>query len=162
MSDFASSYVGQLRKLVGKRLLLIPGTRIIIVDHKGRILLQKRSDFGVWGLPGGNAEEGEDLASVIVREVEEETGLRIHDAKPFGFGSNPSLETFEFPNGDCAQHFVLNFFCNRFDGVPKVADGESLDIAWFEKHELPKMLPNMRESIKAYDRFLSSNQFQLF
>jgi ADP-ribose pyrophosphatase YjhB (NUDIX family) len=69
MSDFDPSYVGQLWRLVGKRLLLVPGTRIIIQDAMGCILLQERSDFGVWGLPGGNAEEGENLESVVVREV---------------------------------------------------------------------------------------------
>ena len=59
MNDFADSYVGKLRKLVGSRLLLVPGARIVIENTSGEILLQKRSDFGVWGLPGGNAEEGE-------------------------------------------------------------------------------------------------------
>ena len=91
MSDFDPSYVGQLWRLVGKRLLLVHGTRIIIQDAMGCILLQERSDFGVWGLPGGNAEEGENLESVVVREVKEETGLDVFDVQPFGFGSDPSL-----------------------------------------------------------------------
>jgi len=33
----------------------------IIRDHMGRILLQKRSDYGDWGLPGGGMEPGEKL-----------------------------------------------------------------------------------------------------
>ncbi len=81
-------------------MLLAPGARIVIQDDRQRILLQKRHDFNVWGLPGGNAEEGEDLTSVIFREVKEETGLRLIEAQPFGFGSTPELETFTFPNGD--------------------------------------------------------------
>ncbi len=127
--DFDSSYVGQLRRLVGKRLLLVPGARIIVRDAEGCSLLQKRSDFGAWGLPGGNAEEGENLETVIVREVKEETGLEVHDVQPFGFGSTPSLETFTFPNGDRAQHFVMNFFTHRYDGEPEILDDESTGLA---------------------------------
>ena len=116
MSDFASSYVGQLRQLVGNRLLLLPGARIVIQDDVGRILLQRRSDFGVWGLPGGNAEGGEDLPALIVREVKEETGLEISNVRPFGFASDPALESFTYPNGDHAQHFCLNFYTHDFAG----------------------------------------------
>ncbi|MFK5977856.1 MAG: NUDIX domain-containing protein [Rhizobiaceae bacterium] len=163
MSDFASSYVGQLRKIIGNHLLLLPGARIVIQDEQQRILLQKRSDFNVWGLPGGNAEPGEDILSIIKREVEEETSLRVLDARPFGFGSSPSLETITYPNGDQAQHFVLDFFCLRFEGTVKAADDESLDIEWFPIDQLPDdILPNMRESIKAYERFAASGEFQLF
>lgn len=72
MTDFADSYLGRLRSLVGPRLLLVPGARVVIVNEAGEILLQKRSDLGVWGLPGGNAEAGEDLKSVAIREVHEE------------------------------------------------------------------------------------------
>lgn len=163
MNDFASSYVGRLRKIIGNRLLLIPGTRIVIQDEQQRILLQKRSDFKVWGLPGGIAEPGEDILSIIKREVEEETSLRILDAKPFGFGSSPSLETFTYPNGNKAQHFVLDFFSQNFEGTAKVADDESLDIDWFPINQLPDdVLPNMLESIKAYQRFQATGEFQLF
>ena len=103
MADFASSYVGRLRKLVGNRLLLVPGARIVVEGPSGQILLQKRSDFDVWGLPGGNAEEGESLDTAIVRETAEETGLEILDFKPFGFGCDPTIETFTFANGDRCQ-----------------------------------------------------------
>ncbi len=162
MNDFTSSYVGQLRGLVGNRLLLLPGARIVVEDSEQRILLQKRSDFGVWGLPGGNAEEGEDLTSLIVREVKEETGLDIFDVQPFGFGSSPAMESFTYPNGDRTQHFCMNFYTREFVGSPKVMDDESLDLSWYSPVELPEMLPNMEESVKAYQRFLQSNRFQMF
>lgn len=162
MSSFASSYVGQLRQLVGNRLLLLPGARIVIQDDVGRILLQRRSDFGVWGLPGGNAEGGEDLSALIVREVKEETGLEISNARPFGFASDPALESFTYPNGDRAQHFCLNFYTHDFAGTAKVMDDESLELSWYLPFELPEMLPNLRESIRAYERFRQSNQFQMF
>lgn len=162
MSDFASSYLGQLRELVGNRLLLVPGIRVVIENHAGELLLQKRSDFGVWGLLGGNAEPGENLEQVIAREVQEEAGIEILDAKPFGFGSSPALETFTYPNGHEVQHFVMNFYCRKFLGTPTIMDDESLELGWFSPDELPEMLTNMAESLKAYRRFCASGQFQMF
>ena len=159
--SFSDSYLGQLRRLVGSQLLLVPGARVVIERSDGKVLLQKRSDFGVWGLPGGNAEPGENLTSVAVREVFEETGLTITDPKPFGFGGNPDIETVRFPNGDECQFFVLNFFTKSFSGNLAMKDGESLALGWFETSNLPKMLANMEASVKAYDVYRSTFEFQM-
>jgi ADP-ribose pyrophosphatase YjhB (NUDIX family) len=161
MTGFAESYLGQLRALVGSRLLLVPGARVVLENSAGEILLQKRSDFGLWGLPGGNAEEGEGLEAVAAREVFEETGLVVKDLKPFAFGCDPALETVTFPNGHQCQFFVLNFYGRDFSGALKMLDGESLALQWFAKNELPEMLPNMRKSVLAYERFLQSQEFQM-
>ena len=161
MPGFADTYVGQLRSVVGSRLLLVPGARIVIVNESAQLLLQMRSDFDAWGLPGGNAEEGEDLDAVIQREVIEETGLELLDFKPFGFGCNPQFESFTFPNGDRCQFFVLNYYSRSFRGTLRVADDESTALQWFKLATLPSMLPNMRRSIDAYMRFMTSGEFQM-
>jgi ADP-ribose pyrophosphatase YjhB (NUDIX family) len=148
MTEFASSYVGQLRQVLGSRLLLVPGARIVIENATSEILLQKRRDFDAWGLPGGNAEAGEDLDATIAREVTEETGLELLEFKPFGFGGDPMIETFTFPNGDQCQYFVLNYYSRCFRGVPRVNDDESSAIEWFNPAALPPMLPNMLRASK--------------
>ena len=162
MTGFADSYLGQLRKLVGTRLLLVPGARAIIEDKDGRILLQHRSDFRTWGLPGGCAEPGEDLTAIVVREVLEETGLKITNVKPFGFSSEPGLETFQFPNGDKCQFFVMNYVTRTYTGSLQMLDGESLALDWFSPDDLPDMLPNMRASVAAYQEFCRTGDFQMF
>ncbi|UWQ32179.1 NUDIX domain-containing protein [Leisingera sp. M527] len=159
--SFEDSYLGKIRQLVGSQLLLVPGARIVIEEPDGKILLQKRSDLGVWGLPGGNAEPGEDLTSVVEREVLEETGLIITGATPFGFGCNPEIETVEFPNGDRCQFFVLNFFTRSFSGDLRILDGESLALEWFRMDKLPRMLPNMEASVRAYGSYRSNGEFQM-
>ncbi len=161
MTDFANSYLGRLRALVGSRLLLVPGARIVLENEAGEILLQRRSDLGIWGLPGGNAEAGEDLVSVVKREVLEETGLSVSDVKAFGFGGNPTLETIQFPNGDKCQFFVLNFFTTKFHGELAISDDESLDLAWFSPKSLPDLLPNMKASIVSYQIFKETGAFQM-
>lgn len=158
---FADSYVGKLRSLVGSRCLLVPGARVFIAREDGAILLQHRSDFSVWGLPGGNAEEGEDLTQVAIRETFEETGLRIRNPKPFGFGSNPESETIRFPNGDVCQFFVMMFYVTDYDGHLAIDGSETLDLHWFRADELPKMLDNMRKSVEAYAAFTRTGAFQM-
>lgn len=162
MADFEDSYVGQLRQRIGSQLLLLPGARVVIEDRDGKILLQQRSDFGVWGLPGGNAEPEEDITQSVVREVFEETGLRIADVVPFGFASDPSRETVEFPNRDMCQFFVMNFTTRMFSGDLEMLDGESLALDWFAVDDLPKMLPNMEASVRAFERFRTTGKFQMF
>ena len=50
-----------------------------VLSSEGRILLVKRNiepGIGLWCLPGGFIETGESAPEAVVREVEEETGLR--------------------------------------------------------------------------------------
>uniref|UniRef100_B8HPL9 NUDIX hydrolase n=1 Tax=Cyanothece sp. (strain PCC 7425 / ATCC 29141) TaxID=395961 RepID=B8HPL9_CYAP4 len=42
-----------------------------------RIVLVKRRDNGLWGLPGGLVEWGEDIPTTVQRELREETGLEL-------------------------------------------------------------------------------------
>ena len=46
----------------------------VVRDHKGRLLLIKRS--GKWDLPKGKAKRNEDMELCAIREVEEETGAK--------------------------------------------------------------------------------------
>ncbi|MCO5998840.1 NUDIX hydrolase [Actinoallomurus rhizosphaericola] len=52
----------------------------IVHDAEGRLLLIRRGhppDEGRWSIPGGRVEAGESDADAVVREVAEETGLRV-------------------------------------------------------------------------------------
>ena len=60
-------------------VLLQDGAAAIIVNDKGQILLQNRSDRDEWGLPGGCQELGETFEDVIIREVKEETNLDVRE-----------------------------------------------------------------------------------
>jgi 8-oxo-dGTP pyrophosphatase MutT (NUDIX family) len=70
-------FVSALRAAVGPDVLLwLPGVNAIVRDEAGRVLLHRRSDTGEWSLLSGILEPGEDPAAGVVREVEEETGVR--------------------------------------------------------------------------------------
>ena len=55
--------------------------RVLVLDQDGRILLFKDSDPGIgaswWITPGGGIDPGETEHETVLRELEEETGLRV-------------------------------------------------------------------------------------
>ncbi|MBC8092005.1 MAG: NUDIX domain-containing protein [Pseudonocardia sp.] len=59
---------------------LTPCVGGIAHDADGRLLLIRRGNEpgrGLWSLPGGRVEAGEDDAAALVREMSEETGLVV-------------------------------------------------------------------------------------
>ena len=55
----------------------ITGTSIIAKLSDGRIVMLRRRDNGLWSLPGGIVDWGEDIPTVVARELREETGLVV-------------------------------------------------------------------------------------
>jgi ADP-ribose pyrophosphatase YjhB (NUDIX family) len=83
---------------------LVPAASAVVVDQAGRILLIRRSDNGLWAIPGGLMDIGEDIARTVRREVKEETGLDVEPEAIVGIYSNPR-HVIEFPNGEVRQQF---------------------------------------------------------
>jgi 8-oxo-dGTP diphosphatase len=58
----------------------VPCVGAVVHDEAGRLLLIRRGhapSAGLWSVPGGRVEPGETEVAAVVREVAEETGLRV-------------------------------------------------------------------------------------
>lgn len=66
---YEGSHLWQLRQVVGKQLLLVPGAQVVVVDERERVLFQRRLDSGVWELPGGAAEPGLSFRETAAQEA---------------------------------------------------------------------------------------------
>ena len=130
-------YVAALRSAVGQDLLLLPGVTGVVVNGAGEVLLGLRSDNGRWALISGILEPGEQPAEALLREIEEETGVR---ASLVGLASAWVMPVVEYPNGDVAQYLDLCFLCRHESGEPSVGDDESLEVGWFSPDALPESL----------------------
>jgi 8-oxo-dGTP diphosphatase len=65
----------------------VPCVGAVVHDAQGRLLLIRRGhapSAGLWSVPGGRMEAGESEAQAVVREVAEETALRVHPERVLG------------------------------------------------------------------------------
>ncbi|WP_019010263.1 NUDIX domain-containing protein [Deinococcus aquatilis] len=142
-------YLSDLRAVWGNAPLFAVGIGVILLDERGRILLQQRGDDGLWGTPGGAVEPGEDFLEAARRELLEETGLVCPDLHlmelPDGLVSGPELYHC-YPNG----HQVYMVGMRAQGTLPATAlahaapddSGETLALAWFELDNLPPISAN--------------------
>ena len=96
-----------------------------LVDADGRVLLAKRPPgrplAGLWEFPGGKVEPGETPDAALIRELEEELGIRVSPncLAPFTFASH-SYEAF---------HLLMPLYvCRKWQGTVKAQQGQEL--AW--------------------------------
>ena len=148
-----TNYVQSIRKCIGTNRLFVPGVRAIIVNDKGEILLQRRTDTLTWGLPAGSVELDETVLEAIRREVKEETNLEIVAAEPMGLHCGPS-QKFTYPNGDQIQCFSLTFIVRQWKGVP-LADGkEGSELRFFPPCNIPNdIVPTHKETVEDFFRY---------
>lgn len=87
-----------------------------VVVHAGRVLLIERANEplkGEWSLPGGGLEVGETLEEGVMREVLEETGLRVTPVRVAEVFDRISRDE----DGRVRYHFVLvDFLCYLSEG----------------------------------------------
>ncbi len=142
-----NKYIKWLRSKIGNEKIICPGARIIIENQNKEILIIERADNGKKGLPAGSLEENETIEECIIREVKEETGLKIVELEVIGISSNPHNESVEYPNGDKIQYFTIEFYSNNWEGVIKVEDKTEVRCAKFSGAEIINQLPENERSI---------------
>lgn len=119
------------------------GVAAIILNEENQVLLQRRADIGLWGIPSGHIEIGETVSETVVREVKEETNLDIRIRKIIGVYSDPDSQVFDYPNGK-SIHFITTCFLTEITGGElKCNSDESLEIKFFSQENLPENLLKM-------------------
>jgi ADP-ribose pyrophosphatase YjhB (NUDIX family) len=119
---------------------LRPGACAVVLDDRGRVLLQKRADNGHWGLPGGSMEKGESAAACCVREAREETGLEVEVVRLLGVYSDPARrQLVRYPDGRVVHYLTVALVCRVVGGEARVND-ESTEQGWFALDALPEPL----------------------
>lgn len=131
-----SEWMKAIRDIVGHDLVVMVGASAVVLDDKGHILLQQRSDNRQWGIPGGGIEPGEEPAISAIREVFEETGLEVEITRLIGiFGGKDQVK--QYPNGDKFAYISVTFECRVIGGDINPDPDETLDAKWFDLDNLP-------------------------
>ncbi|MFC7322785.1 NUDIX hydrolase [Halobacillus campisalis] len=144
-------YVEDLRKLVGKRPLILVGSVVVIVNEQGDILLQQRTfPKEVWGLPGGLMELGETTEEAAEREVFEETRLRINQLKLINIYSGKEYYTVA-ENGDEFYSVTTAYYTATYEGELIANQEEAYDCRFISADNLPdKMIRSHKRIIEDY------------
>lgn len=129
---------------------LVPGASAIVAREDGEIVLQRRTDSGLWALPGGTMDIGERIGDTVVREVEEETGLAVEVLSVVGIYSDPG-HVFAYSDGEVRQEFSICFACRVVGGELRASD-ESHEVAFRSPLSLDglEMHPSIRLRIAHY------------
>jgi ADP-ribose pyrophosphatase YjhB (NUDIX family) len=115
---------------IGKKGKIRLGCSAVLFDKQhDNVLLTRRTDNGMWCLPGGMIEPGESVAEGCQREVLEETGLHVRVIRLIGVYSDPH-HLVVYPDNNLSQIVVLNFEVELVSGVP-VLSKETNGVNWF-------------------------------
>lgn len=102
-----------------------------LLDADNRILLAQRPEgkqmAGLWEFPGGKVEKGETPEAALIRELEEELGVKTWESclAPLTFASH-SYEGF---------HLLMPLFvCRKWEGTPTGRENQQLK--WVSKQNL--------------------------
>ncbi len=151
------------RMSLDRKLSHIPfiqtGAAVAARNEKGEILLQQRSDNGLWGLPGGCQNLGEKLETTAVRELYEETGIKISEDDLFLINTlSGESRRRVYANGDIVYNNTSLYLASIKSGdVVLKKDSESLRLAYFDVDNLTSEMNDedlVAEYIK-YDASLS-------
>lgn len=135
-------FILELRKHVGTAPLFLSGVKTVVLDDREqprRVLVGKRSDNGQWRLPAGVLEPGEQPAQTVLREVLEETGVRVAVDRLIKVETLPMTT---YPNGDQVQYLSCVFRAHHLSGDPYVADDESTEVCWWDLDRTDELLPD--------------------
>ena len=139
------NYIAEMRKKVGKDLVMTVGCGVLIENSDGKVLLQKRSDTGEWCVPGGALEPGETYIEAAAREVREEVGIEVSDLKLFGLYSGDD-RMIHYPNGDNVYSLSVIFTTSHYSGLYPTATRKYLSTDSFqEKKSHPNCLVQMQD-----------------
>lgn len=99
---------------------------VVAITHADRTLFLRQPHRDGWSLPGGLLDRGESAGEAVVREVREETGLRIEVGVPLTCQVNSPLRRVDV------------IYRLEVDHEPEVrVGGEAKDHAWFRWDEIP-------------------------
>ena len=117
----------------------------MVTDDKGNVLVQDRTDKNWPGIvfPGGHVEPGESFTESVIREVWEETGIRVEHPKLCGIK--------QFPTDKDERYVVVFFKATTFSGELKSSDeGTAM---WVPRNELLnlKLVRGFEDMLKVFE-----------
>jgi putative (di)nucleoside polyphosphate hydrolase len=140
-----------------------PNVAAIIINDEGNILVGERSDVaGSWQLPQGGVEENENKTTAVLREIEEETGLKPADLEILNSTDDICYTFPEYVEkkmgfkGQCQTFFLIKV--KNSECTPEISD-EFSSFEWINKEEVIKRVVDFKKEsyIEAFRQIFGEN-----
>ena len=111
-----------------------------IITCQGKLLLEKRRDSDIWGMPGGGCKKWETGRDAIAREIYEELGLRIpkEQFEKLRVYDNPGRIA-AFRDGSIWRMVIVVYGLDFAEEPAMRISSESRDLRFFTKEELKEI-----------------------
>jgi 8-oxo-dGTP diphosphatase len=139
---------------LGDSELPTPGQQVITacafihqkVDGVHKVFMAKRSDKkkflpSVYELPGGHIDFGEEVPKGLVREIQEEFGVKVELGDPFA--------VFTYNNEIKGSHSIeVIYFATFTDPIENIAmnPDDHSTFGWFSEDELPQTFVSIKDA----------------
>lgn len=128
----------------------VPCVGAVVLDDEGRLLLVRRGHepaMGLWSVPGGHVEPGEDDATATAREVLEETGLRVQVGERVG--------TVERAAPDGSVFVIGDYRCHPLPGADTsavTAGDDAAEVGWFAPAQVRRLpcVPGLVDALEEW------------
>lgn len=128
-------------------------TNMCMICDGSKVLVQDKKDEDYSGItfPEGHVEKGESLTDAVIREVFEETGLKIQSPQLCGIK--------DWIQKDGARYMVLFYKTDRFEGT--VTSSDEGEVYWLTLDEMKqrKLAYGMEKMLEV---FLDENISEYF
>jgi len=125
-----------------------PTVGALIFNPEGEVFLMKSHKWkNKYVIPGGHIELGETMVKALIREIREETGMKIYDIKPLHY------REFIFDKAFWKKrHFVFFDFTAKTKSKKVKLNDEGQEHIWVKPEEALKLPvePYTIEAIKVY------------
>ena len=130
-----------------------------ILTWDGKLLLEKRRDSDIWGMPGGGCKKWETGREAIAREIYEELGIRIPKE------AFTKLKVYDNPGRIAAfrdgsiWRMVIVMYGYEFSEEPNMCiSAESKDLRFFTKEEITHIEIAITHRDIVEDLFIKNNE----
>ena len=123
---------------------IVVAVTAFVLDKSDRVLMIRRTDSGLYAIPGGAQEIGETISQTVVREVKEETGIDVEPTDLIGIYTDPE-HVIAFTDGEVRQEFSICFRARPTGGELRTSN-ESSEVLWIDRDQLANL--DMHPSIR--------------
>ena len=114
------------------------GVGVVIINDKNQVALIKRGNEpkkGLWTIPGGNVELGEQVRETAIREVKEECNINIELKDLLGVVDLILKDN----EGKVQYHYILIDYLAKYTEGSLTPQSDVSEADWYYQHELEKL-----------------------